>query len=96
VCGRLKGLILDKNLIFPQSRESAEVRAWSYSSSAYRPYSARAITSLSKWENTGKGKSKTLFLDKKDIAKSNKGSRSEKRLKGIESNNREVRAVILL
>jgi hypothetical protein len=44
VCGRLKGLIPYKGLIFPQSRESAEVRAQSYSSGAYRPCFATAIT----------------------------------------------------
>jgi hypothetical protein len=47
VCGRLKGLIPCKGLILPQSRESAEVRAQSYSSDAHRPCSAKAITAVS-------------------------------------------------
>jgi hypothetical protein len=45
VCGRLKGLIPYGGLILPQSRESAEVQAQSYSSGAHRPCSAKAITS---------------------------------------------------
>jgi hypothetical protein len=44
ICGRLKGLIPYRSLIFPQSRESAKVRAQPYSSGAHRPCSARAIT----------------------------------------------------
>jgi hypothetical protein len=44
VCGRLKVLIPRGDLILPQSRESAEVRAQPYSSGAHRPCSARAIT----------------------------------------------------
>jgi hypothetical protein len=44
ICGRLKGLILYRSLILPQSRESAKVRAQSYSSGAHRPCSAKAIT----------------------------------------------------
>jgi hypothetical protein len=47
MCGRLKGLILYKDLILPQSREFAEVQAQSYSSGAHRPCSAKAITPLS-------------------------------------------------
>ena len=43
VCGRLRMLISRKSLILPQSRESAEVRAQSYFSDAYRPCFARAI-----------------------------------------------------
>jgi hypothetical protein len=43
ICGRLKGLILYKNLIFPQLRESAKIRAQSYFSGVYRLYFARAI-----------------------------------------------------
>jgi hypothetical protein len=37
-------LISRKDLILPQSRESAEVRAQPYSSGAHRPCSAKAIT----------------------------------------------------
>jgi hypothetical protein len=44
VCGRLKGLILYRGLILPQSRESAKVQAQPYSSGAHRPCSAKAIT----------------------------------------------------
>jgi hypothetical protein len=43
MCGRLKGLIPYKNLIFPQSREFAKVRAQSYFLNAYRPCFAKAI-----------------------------------------------------
>jgi hypothetical protein len=40
-------LIPRKSLILPQSRESAEVQAQSYSLGAHRPYSARTITNWS-------------------------------------------------
>jgi hypothetical protein len=43
VCGRLKGLISRENLIFPQSRKSAKVRARPYFLDAYRPCSVKAI-----------------------------------------------------
>jgi hypothetical protein len=44
VCGRFRVLIPRRDLILPQSRESAEVQAQPYSSGAHRPCSARAIT----------------------------------------------------
>jgi hypothetical protein len=43
MCGRLKGLIFYKDLIFPQSRKSAEIRAQFYFSSVYRPCFTKTI-----------------------------------------------------
>jgi hypothetical protein len=43
VCGRFKGLIFYKGLIFPQSRKFIKIRAQSYFSGVYRSCSVKII-----------------------------------------------------
>jgi hypothetical protein len=73
VCGRPKGLIPCRDLILPQSRESAEVQAQPYSSGAHRPCSAKAITLMRHSEN-GRETFKKRYKEKAQFQKRKKSA----------------------